>query len=385
MKKILFSTFIFLGYFVFAQAKLITEGNILPSEYNETIFFEIENNYIIIPIEIDGKKYRFLLDTGAANFVNSRTFQNLPEISDINVHDSNSKKAAMKVVGIPAFKLGNLNYQNFKFVEFDFSKNYIFNCLNFDGIFGSNSMKDSVVKIDYQNKKLTITNSIKNISTSAKAQNMKLIGAEKSPYFEIKLSGKDAVNENVLFDSGFRSLYLQSSRAYNIIKEKKVYENVVSSPAQLSVGILGLEPVSEKSIFTIPSLQLGKAQFLNLTTYFGSTDNSLLGVEILKYGNVILDFPNSKYYFEPFNTKIDLKEEYPFYKPIFDNQKVRVGMVINEKLRKIISVGDVIASIDGQKFDAINCDTVFKLKAGTKSLTVIHNNEEIAINLKDFQ
>lgn len=385
IKKILFCIAIFLGYLVFAQARLFAEGNILPKEYNETISFEIENNYIILPIEIEGKKYRFLFDTGATNVVNSSVFKDFKEISDLNIHDSNSKKEEMKMVEVPDYKLGNLSFQNFKFVKFDFSKNYIFNCLNLDGIFGSNSLKDSVVKIDYQNKKITITNSIKNISTSIKGEKMKLVGSQKTPYFQLKLSGKDKANEDVLFDSGFRGFYLQSDRAYKILKSKNIYENVISAPAQLSLGIFGLEPLSEKSIFTIPNFQLGKAKFINVTSYFSNTGDSLLGVEILKYGSLILDFINSKYYFEPFNTEINFTKPYPPYRVVFDNDKVKVGMIINEKLRNVISVGDVITSIDGQKLDVINCDNVLKLTAGTKDLTVMHNNQEIKIDLKDYQ
>lgn len=385
IKKILFCISILLCYFVFAQARLFTEGNILPKKYNETISFEIESNYIILPIEIDGKKYRFLFDTGATNVVNSSVFKDFKEISEVNIHDSNSKKEEMKMVEVPVYKLGNLSFHNFKFMKFDFSKNFIFNCLNLDGIFGSNSLKDSVVKIDYQNKKITITNSIKNILTSIKGEKMKLVGSQKTPYFQLKLSGKDKAKEDVLFDSGYRGFYLQSDRAYKILKNKDIYENVISAPAQLSLGLFGLELLSEKSIFTIPNFQFGKAKFINVTSYFSNNGDSLLGVEILKYGNLILDFLNSKYYFECFNSEINFTKPYPFYRVIFDNDKIKVGMIINEKLRNVMSVGDVITSIDGQKFNTVNCENVLKLAAGTKDLTVIHNNQEIRIDLKDYQ
>ena len=209
----------------FGQANLLMEGSILPKEYTETISFEIDQNYIVLPVEIEGKKYRFLFDTGAVNILNSTVFSKFKSINSVKISDTNSKREETNILSVPIFKLGNLTFQDYKFLDYNFSKNYIFNCLNFDGIIGSNSLKDSVIKIDYQNKKLIISNSKDNIQTSAKPEEMKLLGAGKSPFLLIKLSGKDSAKESVLFDSGFRNFYLQSERAYNLIKTKRIYQN----------------------------------------------------------------------------------------------------------------------------------------------------------------
>lgn len=69
MKKNLFLIVIILTTKVFSQNINMNIGATKSKNYYQEITFEFIKNKIIIPVEIDGKTYKFLLDTGAPNMI----------------------------------------------------------------------------------------------------------------------------------------------------------------------------------------------------------------------------------------------------------------------------------------------------------------------------
>ena len=383
-KFLIILTFVF-PLLNFAQSHLLGEGNISQKSYNEVILFQIERGNIIIPVTIDNKKYRFLFDTGASNTLNADKFVNVKNIGSLKTSDSNSKEESLMISKVQNFKLGNLLFENFNFLKYQFSKNFIFNCLNLDGIIGSNSFKNSIIKIDYQQKKLFITNDLKNLTPKVKAQKMKLMGYQKLPFIELTLVGKDKVKEDVLFDTGYSKLYTQSNRAFNIFSKKSVLNRIITKDAKLSIGLFGSDQESSKSVFTIPIFIFGDYSLKNVVAYSSSDDNSKIGNEILNFGSVTLDFVKSKYYFEKLNNNqnTDLLKEYPLFVPSYENGNLIIGMVISENLNSVLKVGDKITKIDEHKIDHLNCTDIMNFQYPKETLEI--NNNGIEISLKNYR
>lgn len=370
---------------IYAQSKLLKEGRISQKFYNEVINFEIINGKIIIPVVIEGKIYRFLFDTGAPNTLNSNVFQSSNNAGQINVSDANNKKEKLALTSVEIFKINNLEFEDYVFMQYDFSQNFVFNCLNLGGIIGSNSFVNSVVKIDYLNKRIYITDKIQNLSPTTKANMMKLRGKQKSPYFEITLVGKNRVYEELLFDTGYNGFYSQSNRAFSIFQHEHVLDSIKTKSAQLSISLFGSDIESDKSIFTIPKINLSSSTFLNVVAYSSNDNNSKIGTELLKYGNIILDFKRSKYYFEPHSDSINLYKPYPLFAPSYNNGKLIVGMIVNDALEKQITVGDEIISIDGNKIEMINCEVILNFAYPKEKFTVKNGEIEKEILIKNYQ
>lgn len=384
-KKIIVLSFLLSFFFNFGQSHLLSEGKINKKNYLEVIPFEIENKLIIIPIEINQKKYRFLLDTGAPNTINKNTFKEFSKKASVDVNDSNNSKEKLFIVNIPSYKVGSLEFTDFNFMELDFSKNFIFNCLNLDGILGSNSFKDSVIKIDYKNKKLTISNHISSIPTSSPSKKLQLVAPQKMPFLEIQLADENKIHqENVLLDTGYRGFYSQSEKSFSAIKKLDIPKNVLQQKAQISVGVFGIEPLSEKSILTIPNLNIGKINFKNVSTFTSSDSESKLGNEFLEYGAIILDFKKEKWYFENYNSTEDLKTEYSYYKLVYNEGKMIVGMVIHPKLKNSIAVGDVVLEVDNEDLMTITCEKILNLKEAKEKISILHDNKKIDIDIKNL-
>ncbi len=178
---------------------------------------------------------------------------------------------------------------------------------------------------------------------------------------------------------------MQGRKAFATFNEQKILEKITSAPAKLTIGLFGAESEIEKSIFIIPDMSFGKTEFLNTTANNSQDEYSKLGVHLLKYGNLILDFSKEKFYFEAFNEKNDISSPYPLYMAVYENGEIIIGMVVNESLRKIITIGDVITSIDGKKIENVDCSNVLNLQSAKEKLTVMHNNQEIEININDFK
>lgn len=377
--------FIVISSNIFAQSNLLKEGVISQKNYFIALDFTIYKGKIIIPVEIAGKEYRFLFDTGAPNMLNSNIFKLSNKIGNLKISDSNKNQQNLMIVNVPLFRISSIEFKNFNFLEYDISKNFAFNCLNIDGIIGSNSFRNSIIKIDYLNKKIYITDKIQNLSPKVKGKKMKLVGEQNAPYLEITLAGKKKVYEDVLFDTGFNNFYVQSNRAFNIFKNENILENVITKKAMLAVSLFGSDNISEKSIFTIPTLNLSSVDFINITAYTSDDNNSKFGTDLLNYGNITLDFQKSKYYFESTQQKIDLKKNYPLFAPSFYNGKFIVGMVINNELENKINVGDEIISIDEKKTDIVDCDNILNFSYPKEKFKVKNATMETEINIKNYR
>ncbi|RZK42431.1 MAG: hypothetical protein EOO90_07405 [Pedobacter sp.] len=369
---------------VFAQSDLITEGNIKQKTYLTAIDFELEQSKIVIPVTIGDKNYRFLFDTGAANTINIDAISNLSKVGKLNVSDSNNLEDSLTIAKVPTFKINDLVFENFNFLQYDFSKNLVLNCFKLDGIIGSNSFKNSIIKIDYKEKKIYVTDKLQSLSISAKGNKMKLLGKQKSPYLEISLGEKKRVLEDVLFDTGYNKFYSQSKRAFAVFSKENVLENVKSSKAKLSISLFGSDSTSEKSILTIPNFAINSTHFKNIIAYTSNDNNSKIGTELLTHGNITLDFKRSKYYFEAHSNHVDLKENYPLFAPSFENGRLIIGMVINDNLKKDLVIGSIILSVDGKDVKAENCGDILNFKYPMEKFSVLQNGKTVEIQMKNY-
>ena len=123
--------------------------------------FEMEyvSKLPLVDVEIKGKKYKFLFDTGAMSVIPRSLAKELAlEIQDeIDIVDASGKEDKLKVYKLPSLKMAGVEFSDFNVVADDFAKEFPVSCIGFDGILGYNFLKDLSVKLDYKNKKLTLS------------------------------------------------------------------------------------------------------------------------------------------------------------------------------------------------------------------------------------
>jgi hypothetical protein len=359
MRSLIIYLIFLLPLFSFSQNINFNQGSVNSKEYFEEIKYEMIFGKIIIPVTINQKTYKFILDTGAPNiFSNTVLKENNLIIGDsINISDANNLNETMKSVMVSQLKIGNLTFENQAGLVYDFEKHNLLKCYGIDGIIGSNLFRKSIFKINSQNQTITITNQIKRLKIEKKPMKMVLTNNQLSPYVELKFIGKDRkkASDMVLVDTRMDGLYDMSKRAFSIFEKYDIFSVLATSIGIGDIGIFGSGVASEQKLVQVETTLLNQYELKNMVTSTTSDNNSRIGLDFLKHGNLTFDFINKKFYFEPINN-VEL-ETVPKFQTSLQNDKVVIGLIWDENLKLIMNSGDEVISIDQENISEMSlCD-----------------------------
>ena len=387
MKKIKIFIFIIFTNICLAQDINLNQGNAKNPNYYSEIPFEYVNGKIIIPVQINNKTYKFLLDTGAPNCISKNLTINLnPKIlNEIKVSDADDNKSVLNVVELPDLIIGNIAFENSLALSYNEEKNLVFDCFNIDGFIGSNLLRNSIIQINIKKKTLTITNEKSKLKFNNKnGTKLTLIGTQSSPYIWIKIKGKSSGKEQVLLDTGMKGFYDISTRNYNLFKKENIFQLIAIGNGSQRIGLFGNSTIKEQVKVLLPEMKISNSSFLNISTISTNDNNSRIGIDLFENGIGTIDFKNKKFYFDEYEINKDLSEKPLGFSPTIINEKLSIGIVWDEKLKEKIYVGDEIVEINGKNYenyllcDFINKISIFKGIQVTE-IKVRNKNGEIKI------
>lgn len=369
----------------------LNKGKTQTKNYYTEITFEYIKSKIIIPVTIEGKTYRFILDTGAPNIISENLFRTIQNdsLSTIPITDINQKKKQLKVVSIPKLILGDVTFENSAALVYNINQNKIFECFRIDGFIGSNMLRNSIIQIQLNNKLITLTDNKKRLNLNKKnAVKMKLLGIQSNPFIWINFKGNNNAKEQVLIDTGMDGFYDMSNKNFKIFEKKNIIKILDSSNGGSSVGLFGLDKKTNQYRFLLPKIKILNTTFDNFITKSTHGKYSKIGVEILNYGDITIDYKNKRFYFYSFNEKIDLKKKMLGFNPTMIDNKVVVGFVWNKELKNKIGFGDEIIEVNGLKLSDIDLcnfiitDNTFKEKNKFNLIIKTKNEEIIKLNIE---
>lgn len=366
---------------LFSQKPSLHKGKISQKNYYEEIDFLLENDKIVLPVTINGKTYRFLLDTGAPNLISKRVLNelNIPITNSMQAHDSNNQSSPIETAVIPSMQMGALTFGDNLVLVTDLDNHFILKCYKYDGFIGSNSFRNSILKISLKDHKITITDNIKKLQLQSKPTKLKLIGEQQSPYIKINFSGK--LTEEVLVDTGMDGFYEISNRAYGIFSGENIFTVLSKSNGSGSIGLFGTAPVKEQALLKFPALTVNDTRFENLITNTTDDNNSRLGLDLLKHGDLVIDFKNKKFYFEG-NPKVVFDKKPPIYSSTLIDNKFSIGFVWDTHYRDRLNYGDEIVRIGPYRINEMDfCESIIELKKFRKNNT----SYEMEVKTKDSQ
>lgn len=130
-------------------------------KFQKRVSFSMEKHIPVITVKIDGKKYRFGIDTGAEVNVLSQELKNDLEDSLENFNHSTIQGIGglpqkVESATLSQFSIKKENFKNFNFLLIDFSSFENDFGLNLDGILGYPFLKENVLSINYQKQKIYI-------------------------------------------------------------------------------------------------------------------------------------------------------------------------------------------------------------------------------------
>jgi hypothetical protein len=303
-KSIKLFLLLFTSYSItYAQENPLLNGRVTPTQFLDTIPFEFVKNKIIIPVFLKGKQRRFILDTGAPTVITKELQQEcqFKTIKKELISDINGRLDSIYYLQVPQIQIGKINFEEITSGVADLNVGMLV-CFQIEGIIGSNLLKNSILHIDYQQKRILLTDQIERLKLSwENATPLLLEENQKTPIIEIKPFPQ--AKEQVLIDTGDDGFYSMGLRSFHFFMEKTNLSTYLVSQARGSdtYGLHGLEQDTTKHILHFDSLKIGKHYFSEVRTSTYANPNSRIGAELLRYGTVTIDYLNGQFYFAPFS------------------------------------------------------------------------------------
>ncbi|RMZ50828.1 PDZ domain-containing protein [Flavobacteriaceae bacterium PRS1] len=311
--------FIFCCVFCFQS---FSQGNFILRKGNkDRINFKLIHNLIVIPVEINGAKLSFLLDTGISKSI-IFNFLNLREDLQINQAESIYLRGLGEGKAVEALKSRNNVFRIGKAININQDIYAIFDpSLNFaprlgvpiHGIIGYDLLKDFVVEVNYSNKyiKLHDPDTYKP-KKCKKCKSLPIEFHNNKPYIigSISINGNSKQVKLLIDSGGSDALWLFDDEDITI--PDKFFEDFLGRG--LSGSVYGKRSKLDK--FSIAGFELKKVNVAfpdSMSVSYAKKikdRNGSLGGEILKRFNIILDYPNSK---------ITLKRNRFFSNPFYYN------------------------------------------------------------------
>jgi hypothetical protein len=313
----------------------------------ETVTFDNPLNLVIIPVSINGTTYRFLFDTGAPNVISGELQQKyqFKSMAKKSIRDSEGKSQKVKYIRLDSVQIGNINFLNTAAFVTDLKANPVLDCLDLDGIIGSNLMRFCAWRVDYSNKILTLTDQPDRLQYSSGYYE---ISFQSDAQHSIKIDFKtpNAIIKNLKIDYGSTGSIGVPNKIYKVLKERGDLSDAQTEVGYTQSGIFGdfLVDTTESSVIQFGNFgdfKIGKTEIEN-------GGKGLLGTSILKNYIVTMNWQNRTIGFESTDAEIELERNTFGFSPAFHNEKTLVKSVVVDgpAFKAGLQPGMIIQSID---------------------------------------
>lgn len=163
--KFFFNLVLLLACYSVTNAQVFTynQGGTSAKDYYAEIPYQTINGKMFIQVELNGKKHKFLFDTGAPVAVSPALSAELkaPFVDEDTLSDVNGITDTIGVVKLKNIKLGSIMFTDIPAITLfpDFYK-----CWNIDGVIGSNILRNSIVSINEAKHLIILTDQLNKLA-----------------------------------------------------------------------------------------------------------------------------------------------------------------------------------------------------------------------------
>lgn len=318
------------------------QGGTKQTNYFSVISYENIRGKIIVESVINGKKYRFILDTGSPMTISSNLYNELKPniINRLPITDQSGKSDSLFVVSLKEITIGDITFIDIPTLVAN--QTLLLDCFHADGFIGSNLLRNSIVQFNDASKTVTVTSDGDKLTLNRKQFSALFLSKiQSSPFFWIKLKNKKKAREQLLFDSGMEGLYDLSLSHYALFEKYNIFEILGKANGSYTIGLHGTANDTIQYKLRLPSMEINASKLNNITIKTTNSNNSRIGSKLLENGIVTIDYKDRKFYFEPFFSKeINLLEKDFPVEPVYRNNQMQVGIVWDTTLDDKIKVGD---------------------------------------------
>jgi len=353
------------------SADVMTFGELGSEGFSRTFDFEYADGHILVPVEIDGDEYTFVLDTGAPTTISN----SIARDADISARGgleivSPTGRRERVPVGLIDVEMGGVNFERIPaqigYVS-DVDPQNPLNCLSEHGLIGATLMKTAVWQINYGKQTISVTDDIDTLDNLDDALVFKFFGLERSPSPQVRVrvggEGLELQQAVLLVDTGFDDI---------MVMPEQTFENTgnvlgLRAPELLGAAVatgLGVE-LSQTYLAALDTLELDNQ---TLEDYPVLTSDSfttfLAGNGFLEQFIVTLDWQTNHLYLAPINED-DLhpdRETYGFMIGLSGRRVVVSSVWEGSAAWKAgMQPGDAIASINDGDLTRVEFDDYCEL------------------------
>ena len=328
----IFFSFVFLCQFTFAQSAF----HLIRTE-STRIKFQLIDNLIIIPVEVNGVQLSFLLDSGVGrpilfNIINTSDSLKLKNVESIllrGLGDGGSVEALKSTRNL--FKIGDaINVNQDVFIITDETINFTSRLgIPVHGIIGYDILKDFIVEINYGSKFIRLNNpNTYEYSACKTCETLNLTLVEGKPFIDatVSVNEKDIPVKLLMDSGGSDALWLFENDSLGLVPEDNRFF-IDFFGRGLSGSVHGKK--SKVSMFSINNFHLNNVNVaypdsaaISFARKFKERSGSM-GGELLKRFNIILDYKNEKVTFKK-NNRFNDPFEYNKSGIIIEQDGVRI-------------------------------------------------------------
>lgn len=279
---------------------LFNKGEYSRKEEVVEVPFIVENGLMIIPVEIEGETYRFLLDTGAPNVLSKELCEKLKlkKSRSIKTVDSQGNSSVLDYVKVPKITIKNAVFTSTTAAVADLKHADAIACLNIDGLIGSNLMRKAYWQIDSKNNIVRIATSRNKLVVPENSYSIPFTTEiTGTPLIHLKI-GQTTIKA-LKMDTGSVGFLSTDYEYYNELKTNEYILAERSSYGTSSVGLFGTSEKDTIKQVLLKNFSMGNLMLSDQIIDLKRSKHSLLGMSFLKNYLVTIDWNNNVLFLSP--------------------------------------------------------------------------------------
>lgn len=269
----------------------------------DTIPYEFVHGKIIIPVTVNGVDVKYIVDTGGKTGTMREVAVEMKAVStgtSTNISDANSlgmnypTGILQEVELSPNYKLSRLETMVFPTTGF-------FRELGVAGILGGDAFAQAVITFDAWEKIMVINYPYRPAGLKITEGVELFPGQSHHSIVDVDFGG---ARKRVLFDTGATGLLLLSSVDYADLKGRVKNTKVAKGNGVNVVGIGGVGQPVEIDKIVIDEMNFLSKKFTDVGSITINMGMSIIGVDMLQYGKVVIDYMRHRFYFFPYDQAV---------------------------------------------------------------------------------
>lgn len=338
--------------------------------------YTVRGGMMIVSLQVQSHAADFVLDTGGQTAVSSELAARLKlsagESRNIVDAAGNSGRLQTAVLGALTTADGHSLLKDQSVMVMPAPNPFAF--LGAEGVIGSDVLAQYVVQFDGRNARVVLHDAdtppqlnLRRMLPFAVPGVMPIVNSGVGPGYPL----------TVMFDTGYGSLLSLNSDAAGQFIDKQIIRVAGRGIGGASMTATGLNHADSLLRVNMERFSIGTLHFNNLTTEVKTNPLSLLGLPVLKYADITIDYPKSRLFIEPLRRENDMNTPLRDIDLMVSNGRLVVASVWNEAMEKV-QPGDRVVAVNGENILNQTFDFDKSLREGIEML----NGEKVVLTIE---